>query len=328
MTDPAIHVREDTAKPENRTNLAFFSILMIDEMHDFVCESLGLHKDVVICPCPNLVSGEFVNITPSVDALKANGAFAFGRPDFKVVRTLGDPKGSELAYIEVELGPQDDAQVCRYRAFGKHVYSIVGKRDMVGPGSGDISLQDIADKARVLIDNGQRQRDASLRLFVDLVEYYIDKGMFRPSLHRQDVSEKVMNSPLIQALATCLGASTFCVGKSQRGKLLLNTIKENGFSLRIYTHGSINGISLLCQTAGRPTIYFPTYAKLARMFPYRSSAVEAFVDCVARTLGAGSDARLGGERQRIGVAYETVMANIAPLCKVIEQMMEKGSVDA
>jgi hypothetical protein len=49
-----MHIKEDYVKPENRTNLALLSILQIGEVRDLLLSALGLRRDSVIYPCPNL----------------------------------------------------------------------------------------------------------------------------------------------------------------------------------------------------------------------------------------------------------------------------------
>ena len=75
-----LFVKEDISKPENRVNLALFSLMQQDWFREWILKMLCLPTDAVVYP-PTNVHGR--------------------RPDLKAIRD-----GSELAMIEVELGDE------------------------------------------------------------------------------------------------------------------------------------------------------------------------------------------------------------------------------
>ena len=85
-----LFVNEDISKPENRVNLALFSLMQQDWFREWILKRLCLPTDAVVYPTTNVGSR---------------------RPDFKVERD-----GSELAMIEVELG----ANLARRRTIGEN----------------------------------------------------------------------------------------------------------------------------------------------------------------------------------------------------------------
>ena len=95
-----LFVSEDTRKPENRVNLALFSMMQQDWFREWFLERLELPDDAVVYPS------------------KGRGVL---RPDLKVAR--GE---STEAWIEVELG-RDQEQFERYcQAFDEPVMKSLG----------------------------------------------------------------------------------------------------------------------------------------------------------------------------------------------------------
>jgi hypothetical protein len=264
-----IHINEDTAKPENRTNLALFSILMIPEIHSFVCDCLGLPHSAIIFPSPNLVTEEFGTTL---------------RPDFTVTSSYPKPNGT-IGYIEVELGREDGAQVQRYKAELKQpVYSIVGRRDYrENGGQGDLSLEEIyRETLRIMESFTNTQKYASLDLFRCLVKYYVIDGNFNASAKRCQISEEILNSPLIQKVISYFGESNISEnGRIQRGKILMDTISEKGFSFKVYCRESVNKqFSLMSRTNGRNEITFPSLCKLQKYFPRKGNETALFAKTI------------------------------------------------
>jgi hypothetical protein len=88
---PARFVKEDVNKPENRTNLALFGLMLIPGIRTWLLKRLGLPVDSIMYPPQNVLGG---------------------RPDFVVV----GPNETVEAWIEVELGGENQAQLAQYRA--------------------------------------------------------------------------------------------------------------------------------------------------------------------------------------------------------------------
>jgi hypothetical protein len=302
-----IHFKEDTAKPENRTNLALFSILMIPEVHDFLCTHLEILHNIIICPSPNLQTEEF--------ALSS-------RPDFKVVKSLDDK--DIFAYIEIELGKEDESQISNYRSLtNKRIYSIVGKKSYREgmQGKGDLSLEEIHNFAKGLKEKYlNSQQHASLELFCNLVQYYVEEESYNLLLKRSNLSEKMLNTTLIQAVFDHFGRDNILgTGNIKRGHISLDTITENGFSLRVYSTETRMGVSLMSRSGGRPTIEFPSWVKLKKYFPYKVAEVEEFVNVIF-ALGAYEIKSLS-EKQRAKLGLETVENNFGKIAKTIEGLL-------
>ena len=299
-----IHINEDTAKPENRTNLALFSILMIPEVRHFVLEKLEIPKDMLIFPCPNLQSEEFDQC---------------GRPDFKITRSLSD---REYGFIEIELGQEDKNQIVSYAKWGK-IYSIVGGiSDKKGiQGKGDLCLEEIYSFIKTMKDNYKNtQQEASLELFSSLGKYYVIEGNFNQYNKRSPISEKMAYSFLIQEIIRHFGEDKVCLdGKIRRGHVSLDTIKENGFSLRVYSTETSKGLSLMSRAGGRPYIEFPFLSKLVKYFSHKQDAAAAFAS-VIKNLGAYEVEGLT-EKRRAKLPIEVVERNFLKIARAIEPLI-------
>jgi hypothetical protein len=303
-----IHFKEDTAKPENRTNLSLFSILMIPEIHSLVCNRLEIPEDVIVFPSPNLVTEEFGSTL---------------RPDFAATKAYAQTE-NPIAYIEVELGKEDELQVQRYREELKvPVYSIVGRKDYLeNGGRGDLSLEEIyeiAMESKEFCPNTQKY--ASLDLFCTLVKHYIIDGNFTASNKRSSLSEEMMNSPLIQKVLRFFWDDILLEGGHiGRGKILLDTIGEKGFSFRVYCRKSKNrGFSLMSRTSGRNEITFPSLCKLRKYFPQKESETELF----AKTIADFGDDEIYhlGEHQRAKLPIEKVEDNFDRIGNVLKRFL-------
>ncbi|MGY5881925.1 MAG: hypothetical protein RTV31_16885 [Candidatus Thorarchaeota archaeon] len=303
-----LHFKEDTAKPENRTNLALFSILMIPEIHSFVCNELGLPDDIIIFPSPNLVTEEFGSTM---------------RPDYGITESYAE-QSKPIGYIEVELGKEDEPQVQKYRTELKvTIYSIVGRKDhRENGGRGDLSLEEIY---RVALEIGQScpntQKHASLDLFCSLVKHYVIDGNFNASNKRCNLSEEMLNSPLIQKVISYYGESTiFEGGRIERGKILLDTIAEKGFSFKVYCRESGNNqFSLMSRTSGRNEITFPSLCKLKKYFPRKEEETALFAKIIA-DLGDDEIYDLG-ERKRARLPIETVEEHFEKIGDVLKRFL-------
>lgn len=277
--DSPIYYKEDTSKPENRTNLALFSILMIPEIHSFVCDRLKLPKDVIIFPCPNLAEEEFNSRQ---------------RPDFCIKKSYPFTS-QEIGYIEVELGKEDQAQLQGYRTeLNTPIYSIVGKKNYFENGRrGILSLEEIYDLAsEIKRSYSNTQQCASLELFCSLVKYYVIDGNFHSSTKRTDISETTLSSRLIKEIYNYFGKDNILRNtRPKHGKILLNACGgQYGFSLRVYctkTQTTKNGgFSLMHRTTSKPKITkFPSLRKLRKYFPDKEEETKYFADIIAQ-LGA------------------------------------------
>ncbi len=264
MMEEQIHFKEDTAKPENRTNLSLLSILQIEEIRNFIFDKLHIKNDCLIYPCPNLVKEEF--------------AISL-RPDFVIKNFIGEENG----YIEVELGPENDAQIRRYKSEKKcPVFSIVGKKSYT---PSDLSLEEIYNYIMTIKTKYQNtQQSVSLKLFCVLVKFYVIEGNFKTTSSRACLSDKMLSTSLIEKVFSsfCRESIIQAENKALPGKIKLDTISENGFSLRVYSRkSSSNSISLMSRSGGREIIYFPSLKKLEEYIPYRKEICASYAKLVA-----------------------------------------------
>jgi len=306
MNNRIIHINEDTAKPENRTNLAMFSILMIPEIHTFFCNSLNIPTSSIIFPSPNFQTEEFDSNL---------------RPDFKIIASFTELNVLK-GYIEIELGREDQAQVSNYKSSANvPIYSIVGKKIYLQE-KGNLSLEDIYYKTKeVEINYKDTQVFASLLHFQKLIEYYIIENNFSGSSKRAQISEKMLNSKIIQDVVQYFGKENIILGgKIEQRKLLIDTIKENGFSIRVYSRESTNNsVRLMNRSAGKPQIGFPSKVKLIKYFPYKKDEVLKYVNLI-HNLGA-SDITYLKEKQDAKLPISIVEKNMNELLKAIESLL-------
>lgn len=301
-----MHIKEDTAKPENRTNLALFSILMIPEIHLFLCNSLHIPTSSIIFPSPNLQTEEFDLSL---------------RPDFKIIENFADIDNVK-GYIEIELGSEDQEQISNYKSkTNVPIFSIVGKEKYLRE-NGDLSLEGIYRMTKEIELNYRgTQNFASLLHFQKLIEYYIIENNFSGSNKRVQISDKMLKSKIIQDVVQHFGTDKIIFGgKIEQGKLLINTVKENGFSIRVYSRESNSkDFSLMARSAGRPQIEFPSTVKLTKYFPYKENEALGFADLISN-LGAYEIDDLG-ERQRAKLPISVVEQNINKFLTAIENLL-------
>ncbi|MBE7549647.1 MAG: hypothetical protein HS126_01035 [Anaerolineales bacterium] len=298
----AIHFKEDTTKPENRTNLALLSILQIAEIRDFVLNALQLPQESLIYPCPNIETEEFATSQ---------------RPDF-VVR---DFAGTTLGYIEIELGPENSTQINSYRSrFNVPVYSVVGKNSYTPR---NLSLEEIYENVQHIQQNySNSQQHVSLELFCTLVRYYVVDGNFRAFSIRSNLSDKMLNSTLVGMIYTHFGNEKILqadVGVIP-GKIRLDTISEKGFSLRVYsTKTGPKGFSLMSRSGGREVVEFPSLTKLRKYFPYRQEACDHYAQLIAQ-FGARDVLNLP-EAKRSRLSLNVVENNFKEIADAIAQLI-------
>lgn len=217
----------------------------------------------MVYPSPNLVIGQFSTAL---------------RPDF-VVRDLS---GKDIGLIEVELGTENSAQIKSYEEAGIcHVFSIVGKSEY---SPSDLSLEELykyllSVKSKYM----NTQKGVSLQLFCDLVKYYVIDGNFKLSNSRSDISAKMLSTPLIKMLYRDFKEENIIQSEQMvvSGKIKINTISKNGFSIRVRSrHTSSGDISLMNRTGGREVIYFPSFKLLSKKIPERKSACEKYAHLI------------------------------------------------
>lgn len=105
------------------------------------------------------------------------------------------------------------------------------------------------------------------------------------------ISEQMEKHPVIQTIRAKIPKNRIKEGDilSQRGYILLNTIKEDGFSVRIYSEKSttLKSLSVINKTSREEKLRFPSYKKLVDYtMSYDSSLVEEYANIlIAAGLG-------------------------------------------
>ncbi len=294
-----IHFKEDTSKPENRVNISLFHLMMVDDIKSFVFDKLKIPRTSLLYPSPNLTTEEFdINL----------------RPDYVVTN------GTEpIAYIEVEIGPEDKSQLVRYRSEQRlPVYSIIGKRSY---GDCDLSLEEIYSFLKSIQPKFKgTQSYQSIHLLTTLIDYYV----IQENVYHQKpipLSDAMKRSKLVSQISEYFGKGRVLENAPiERNKIMFNTRADNGLSLRIYSpETNSGGLSLLNRTAGREVIYFPSEKKLLKYLPDRKTAVLNYTAFISK-LGAIEISRIE-ENKRCSLSLDTVEDNVVQLCKLIQEMI-------
>lgn len=294
-----MHIKEDTAKPENRINLSFFHLMMVDEIRNYVLDKLNISRGSVMFPSPNLTTEEF--------DLSC-------RPDFAI--TIANRK---IGFIEIEIGGEDSKQLQRYRSEQPlPVYSIIGKRSY---GPCDLSLEELYHYLKSIhthfIDS---QVAKSIHLLCSLIEYYVIQGKVSGQKPIA-LSDKMKDSQLIRIFYEYFGKDRILENTSvQRNKVMFNTRGVNGFSLRVFSPvANSNGLSLMNRSGGHPKIYFPSYFRLDKFLPDKNKEVENYSALIA-DLGAVEIYRKK-ENEKCNLSLDIVENNAERFCRNIDDII-------
>ncbi|WP_338433268.1 hypothetical protein [Clostridium tyrobutyricum] len=264
----SIYFKEDTSKAENRVNITLFHLLMNNDIKKYIDKKLKLDQDTVIYPASNLITEEF----------NTND-----RPDFNIVKNE-----EVIGYIEVELG-KDIAQVKKYNEKtpkNVKIYSIFGRKH----DGGDLSLEEIYEFVKIKQESisNNSQTYWSIELLLNLLKYYIINGNFKNENKRTSISDKMKNTNIIKNLYEGIGKEKILdkIGdKSRQGMILINTIKDNGFSIRAFSRNASNrSFSIMARSGGRQLIQFPSYKKL-KYYISNNEFVEKYTELLV-SLGA------------------------------------------
>ena len=245
--DSRIFTNEDTSKPENRVNLALFSLMQQNWFREWFLGKLDLPLDSILYPPTN--KREL-------------------RPDL-MVETLG---GSTIAWIEVELGTNQE-QFERYRKrYDEPVKRVYGKRS----DSGDLSLEEIRDFLSEHIGSLPPQTEVNVRHLRKLISEGLDGH--KPPQQRTEVSEKMRAHLLVVGLRERLGDRLkFTAGRINPGELKADAMEKEGFSLLAFSPKT-GSVYLLSIRGGTQQVNFPNKLWLEKYLPaHRSAAIEEYV---------------------------------------------------
>ena len=287
---PELFINEDVSKPENRTNLALFGVLLVPGVRAWLLERLALPADSIVYP-PQNVAG--------------------GRPDFVVV----GPDDTVVGWIEVELGGEDQGQLVQYRA--RHAEPV---RSIVGPTSagGDLSLEEIADVLSGPRFQGlDRQQTTNVGVFIALVGAMAGRPA---SFAYADPTEEVRGRRLVRALRDGLGSMLqYGTPPVTPGTAQVSTITQKGWTLKVSSKAASGGnVTLfLDQAAGREDVRVPSRTCLLRCLPTAPDRVERYA---ALCKDLGIDIAPLGEAQSLAVAETKVLAEIDRLVACVRDL--------
>lgn len=294
-----MHFKEDTSKPENRVNITLFHLLMIQEIETFIKSKLGLPVGALIYPSSNLIIEDIT----SPD-----------RPDYVVV--CGK---KEIGYIEVELGIEDKEQLDRFRTKQNlPVYSIVGKKNY---NEGDLTLEEIHQYIQgIKSPFVNSQKGKSIELFERLVEHYIIDGKFNEN-KRAPISDAIRKSAIIQGLFDYFGSDKIIENsKPMRGKLLLDTISDSGFSIRVYSDKARrSSLALMSRSKGADILQFPSGEKLNKYLPKKLEVNLSYCNLISN-LGDDGIFTLE-ENKKATLRIKTVEEHLPEFFQIIEKLM-------
>ena len=277
-----LFVNEDISKPENRVNLAVFSLVQQDWFREWILKRLDLATDAVVYPPTNV---------------------GRRRPDLKVVL-----EGSELAMIEVELGT-NMAQAEDYREQFGNVRTIWRKRE----NRGDLSLEEVAEFLRE-----PRYLSPQTRINVEHLIKLIEEGLSGHSLstERGNVSEEMwQHNALVVALRDRLGDKfEATTGRVEIGHLKADTVGKEGFSLKV-NRRDMSGEVALISISGGAHVIFPSRQKLTRCLPNHQTGVDAYMSLVSMV---GCDVNVNGDNAR---PYLPLAPNLGVLLSRVDQLV-------
>jgi len=282
-----LFVKEDISKPENRVNLALFSLMQQDWFREWVLKRLCLPVAAVVYPSTNVH-----NL----------------RPDLRVVLD-----GSDVAAIEVELG-SNRSQAEDYREQFDVVKTIWGKRKS----RGDLSLEEVAEfleKTRCLSPQTKINVQHLRKLIEDGISEHSSSGQ------RDKVSEKMWGHRLVVALRDRLGDRLEDTTKRVRvGHLNADTIGKEGFSLKVNRRDT-NGEVALFSISGGAQLIFPSRRKLNRCLPNHPAEVDDYMALITRI---GCDVNVCGENARprlpVHPYLDTVLGEVDELARCFEAL--------
>ena len=263
-TKDDVFVNEDVSKPENRVNLALFSLMQQDWFREWILKGLSLPTDAVVYPPTNVGSR---------------------RPDLKVTRD-----GAELAMIEVELGA-NLGQAEDYRGKFHKLKTIWGRKKS----DSDLSLEEVAE----FLDE-PRCLSPQTRINVEHLSKLIEAGLsgHSSSGERGNVSEEMWEDKVLVALHDRLGdrikATTRRVGM---GDLKADTVSQEGFSLKVNRRDRAGEVALFSIRGGTHLI-FPSREKLYRCLRNHRAEVDAYMSLIT-AMGCDVDVRGNNARPRL-----------------------------
>ena len=252
---PEIFVNEDVSKPENRLNLAMLALLNVATFRQWFLHRLGLPEDAVVYP-PQHIRG---NLRPD---------YVVTSPDRSVVH----------AWVEVELGTANAAQLAQYRTLEERIISIVGS----GTAADDLTLEEVASSIRDLLPGFDAQAQVAGEMVITLVRAKVGAAGLT---EYTDPDAQLRERPAIRALRDRLGdIIQFGTPPVPQGKLMITTITQSGWTLRVFARGAKDkSVSIMWdQSSGGPNLRVPSIDKLRQYLPDAGQTVGEYGSAIER----------------------------------------------
>lgn len=239
------------------------------------------------------------------------------RPDFAIHREDGE----RIGYVEVECASNDE-QISRFRRTyekcGIRVFYITGYDHPTA----NLTLEAIAGWIRNYLKGDVHPQIRLSCLYVEkLIAVSIDR---QADNSRKPVSEGMLtgNALVNQLTRHLINAGLVSeTGKAVPGSCSWDTVKEQGFSLKVYSRvSSSKQLALLSISGGRPEVVFASAVKYRKYLSDRPSAV---VEEWIRFLSVELKAPIGslGENNRCSVPDTRVLSRMAYLVALVGRLV-------
>ena len=294
--DTTVFINEVISSPENRVNLNLYGMMLIEEFRHWFFERLGVDKSCIIFPAKNVF-----------------GDSDEGRPDL----VINDHKNNFVCYIEIELGAENSEQISRYNRLSKNgkVFSITGLKN----DEKDLSLEEIYEKLVGIRKQSSPQVTKYINSYEAMfVEYVLNMGLGRNTANV--VSDKMREHPLVKILSERLDVSFDLKSQLNPGDIVMNTRKEKGFSLRIYSRKSKtqHSLSIMAISGGRPFVILPSNLKLRKYLPEAKEKSIKQISSIIKKMGFDID--VIGENQTEQVPVDKILLHLDDLLPVIKDL--------
>ena len=150
------------------------------------------------------------------------------------------------------------------------------------------------------------------------VEFVLNLGIGRNTANV--VSDKMREHPIVKIISERLDVSFELKSNLNPGDIVMNTRKEKGFSLRIYSRKSKtqHSLSIMAISGGSPFVILPSKLKLRKYLP---ETKEKFIDqfsSIINKMGFNIDVISINQREQVPV--EVVLKHINELLPVIHDL--------
>lgn len=289
-------VKEDISKPENRINLAIFHLQMYENFHDWFMAKLNLKKEFIVYPMKNDLGV---------------------RPDYII------KNGHQIVgYAEVECGQNVSQLECfkgKFEKNGIKVYSICGRKYY----DCDLSLEEIKDfcAAELKKELLAPQIKLSLNYLRELIELSLMQNI-NNNIRTKVNWEFVKNHEFLWPLLAKLADVDMVEGsvRPYRGRIFYDTVKEKGFSLRVYSpEGARKQIALLSVSGGRDTVIFQAAHKYKKYLCDRNfNDVNKWINFICAT---GYDINMLAENDRVEIPLSAIVDKVDNFASIIKKLV-------